>query len=122
MTRIYSVKCRSEKAVSWAQEMLVCAGLQVSISFDLQLARETHTECSCPHHGTAECDCQMVVFLVYGQDACPASLIIHGRDGLTYLTLADTPGQRPSANLVAAIFSALAPNSGSRQRQIRAIA
>lgn len=107
MAQMLTIDCPSEKAVRWITEALVLADLQVATSFDLRTARATHTECSCPYHGTAACDCQMVVLLVYGKDACPATLVVHGRDGRTYLSFADTPGQRPSTRLAATIFTTL---------------
>ncbi|HSG14722.1 MAG TPA: hypothetical protein VLE70_00190 [Anaerolineae bacterium] len=107
MAQLLALECSSEEAVRWATETLASADLQVATSFDLRTARAAHTECACPHHGTAACDCQMVVLLVYGRDAGPATLVLHGRDGRTYLSLADTPGQRPSPKLAATIFAAL---------------
>lgn len=107
----------SQEVVRWIAEELALVDLQVTTSFDLQIARATHTECSCPYHGTAACDCQMVVLLVYGRDAYPATLVVHGRDGRTYLSLADTPGQRPSTKLAATIFTALSPEAFSYREQ-----
>ena len=62
---------------------LEIAGYQVILSFDLQRARAVHTPCVCPHHGNAECDCQMIVLLVYLSDGKPYPLLIHGRDRVT---------------------------------------
>lgn len=61
------------------------AGYQVIRSFDLQRARAVHTICACPHHGDAECSCQMIVLLVYLPNGEPRTLIAHGRDGVTHL-------------------------------------
>jgi hypothetical protein len=62
---------------------LEIAGYQVIRSFDLQRARAVHTACTCPHHGSAECDCQMIVLLIYLSNGEPYTLLIHGRDGAT---------------------------------------
>jgi hypothetical protein len=113
MAQMLTIDCPSEEAVRWITEGLALADLQVAPSFDLRTARAAHTECSCPYHGTAACDCQMVVLLVYGKDACPATLVVHGRDGSTYLSLADTPGQRPSPKLAATIFTTLSQETYS---------
>jgi hypothetical protein len=114
MAHMLTLECRSEEAVRWITEALALADLQVATSFDLRMARAAHTECGCPHHGTASCDCQMVVLLVYGTDACPATLVVHERDGLTYMSLVDTPGQRPSSRLTATIFAVLTLDAFSK--------
>lgn len=107
MAQLLTLDCSSEGTKRWTVETLSLADLQVVTSFDLRAARAVHTDCTCPHHGTAACDCQMVVLLVYSRDGGPATLILHGRDGRTYLSLADTPGQRPPPKLAAAIVNAL---------------
>jgi hypothetical protein len=84
LTTIYS---SHETAVTWASRELESLGLKVVRSFDLQVARAAHVDCSCPHHGTAQCDCQMVVMLVYGNMAEPLTLVAHSRDGKTHFTL-----------------------------------
>ena len=66
-------------------ENLRDADYQVMRSFDLQHARKAHLECLCPHHGNAQCDCQMVVLLIYLPNGEPHTLLAHGRDGVTYL-------------------------------------
>jgi hypothetical protein len=54
-----------DEAVDWVIEQAYQAGLSVLRTFDLQMARHAQTSCPCPHHGTDQCDCQMVVLLVY---------------------------------------------------------
>jgi hypothetical protein len=82
--------------------------LQVLRTFELQLARLALTECPCPHHGTDQCDCQMVVLLVYGDRSQPVSLVAHSHDGKTWFSLVDTPQQRADPHLEATIRQALA--------------
>ncbi len=117
MAQMVTLECPSEEAVRWITEALALADLQVATSFDLRTARAAHTGCSCPHHGTTSCDCQMVVVLVYGTDACPATLVVHERDGRTYVSLVDTPGQRPSPKLAATIFAILSLEAFSYHEQ-----
>src|SRR5512138_1147796 len=62
-------------------QLLAGAGFRVVRTFDLQVARLAHPDCPCPHHGTNECNCQMVVLLVYSKQEYPATLVIHGQDG-----------------------------------------
>ena len=70
-------------------QRLVSAGLQVVRSFDLKAARAAQVDCACPHHGTVQCDCQMVVLLVYEQDSLPFTLVLHGHDGQTQIAFVD---------------------------------
>jgi hypothetical protein len=66
------------EALQWTSQTLTQNGLRVIQTFDLNTARHTLEDCSCPHHGTSECDCQMVVLLVYGETGGPVTLILHG--------------------------------------------
>jgi hypothetical protein len=78
-----SVDCRT--AVGALIEALEGDGLRVYRSFDLQAALTYLPDCGCPHHGTAPCDCQYVVLLVYDGDALPTQIVAHGRDERTWL-------------------------------------
>jgi hypothetical protein len=114
MSQLLTIEYTCDKAVHWATESLENAGLQVANSFNLQSARATLVHCTCPHHGTADCDCQMVVLLVYGSDGSPATLVAHGHDGQTWLSLVETPEQRPSPQLKESIEMALKPHAPIR--------
>lgn len=98
------------EAVRWFCDNLIQSGLLVVQTFDLQTARLEHSLCSCPHHGTEQCDCQMVVLLVYDNGSPPASVVAHGHDGQTWFTLVDSPQQTIQTSLSAAIQDALAPH------------
>jgi hypothetical protein len=98
------------EAVRWLQDRLTQTGMQVVQTFDLQTTGFDHSSCSCPHHGTDQCDCQMVVLLVYDNGFPPASVIAHGYDGKTSFILVDSPGQSISYDLEATIQVALAPH------------
>ena len=76
-----------EQVQAWINQELTNAGFRVVQTFDLQVARLAHPDCSCPHHGTDECNCQMVVLLVYQKKGEPATLVIHGQDGKSWLSL-----------------------------------
>ncbi|MFH1906685.1 MAG: hypothetical protein ABIL11_04750 [Chloroflexota bacterium] len=56
------------------------------------------------------CDCQMVVLLVYGSAPEPATLILHGNDGQTWLSLVNTPAQHADPSLQSSIEQALEAN------------
>ena len=49
----------------------------------------------------------MVVLLVYGNATEPATLVLHGYDGKTWISLADRPSQRTGAKTITAIQHAL---------------
>jgi len=74
-------------------------GLQITMTFDLQEARHAHANCACPHHGTEQCDCQLVVILVYGHGSRPATLIAHGHEQKTWFSFVDTPQQHVSQQM-----------------------
>lgn len=102
-----SVKHSCDDALQWTKKQLLQAGLHPIQTFDLHNARVGLHNCPCPNHGTHECDCQMVVLLVYGSAAEPATLILHGNDGQTWLSIADDPRQRTDAKLITVIQQAL---------------
>ena len=77
-----------DQAEAWVRGKLIGAGFRVVATFDLQVARNAHPECPCHHHGTENCNCQLVVLLVYGRREDPATLVIHGQDGKTWISLA----------------------------------
>lgn len=91
----------------WLNQCLSRAGLRMLQTFDLHDARFQITGCTCPHHGTSQCDCQMIVLLIYGKADEPAALILHGNDGQTSLSLVDTPLQHADPALQASIEQAL---------------
>ncbi|MGZ9221506.1 MAG: hypothetical protein ACXW4Q_05315 [Anaerolineales bacterium] len=102
-----SINQPCDEALQWAKKQLSYANLRGVQTFDLHTARLGLPDCSCPNHGTNECDCQMVVLLVYGKAAEPATLILHGNDGQTWVSIADDPRQRVDAKLINAIRQAL---------------
>lgn len=103
----------ANKAIPQITQILTRVGLQVIQSFDLQTTRASQINCRCPHHDTDLCDCQMVVLLIYGSGAVPTTLVAHGQDGRTYLSLVDNPQQRPDTDLYYFIRQALLVNPHS---------
>lgn len=96
-----------DMALQATKKKLTQTGLRALQTFDLHTARHIQQDCPCPNHGTADCDCQMVVLMVYGETAEPATLILHGSDGQTRFSIADDPSQRADRKLVASIKEAL---------------
>jgi len=79
-------------------------------TFDLHTARHALEDCPCPNHGTSECDCQMLVLLVYGKASEPATLILHGNDGKTWFSIVNNSSQGAEASVRSAIEKALQLN------------
>jgi hypothetical protein len=106
---IVTLQTDSQAAIEQSIRQLDLVGLQVVRSFDLKVARSAHVDCTCPNHGTALCDCQLVVLLVYANQGVPATLVVHGYDGQTQIALVDTPEQRPASQLVDRILQTILP-------------
>ena len=102
-----SVSHSCDETLQWTKEQLLQVGLRPVQTFDLHTARAGSHDCPCPHHGTNACDCQMVVMLIYGKAEAPVTLILHGNEGQTWLSLAESPEQKTTASTVTAIKSAL---------------
>jgi len=88
-----SVRQPCEDTLQWAKIQLAQANMRAVQTFDLHTARIGLADCSCPNHGTAACDCQMVVLLVYGTAEEPVTLILHGSDGQTWLSIVESQPQ-----------------------------
>lgn len=107
MPRSFTFSGSGNEVASRVTAALLGAKFRVVQSFDLASARANHVDCSCPHHGTDLCDCQMIVLLVYGSAGRPVTLTIHGRDGLVRLAVVTDPAQRPVIGLEASIINIL---------------
>ena len=84
----------SEQVTIKLMNCLQQQGLQVTVSFDLRLARADQIHCNCPYHGQAECTCQYAVLLVYDPqqlDGAYCTITIHGRDETVWLMLLQSP-------------------------------
>lgn len=102
-----SLNSPSDKSLIWLKAQLAAANLRVVQTFDLHSARHALNDCPCPHHGTEQCDCQLIVLLIYGSGAEPVTLILHGNDGQTWLSIVEQPDQRPGPAAIGAIRRAL---------------
>ena len=102
-----------DQVLAWVNHQLMSAGFRVVQTFDLQVARLAHPGCPCPHHGTNACTCQMVVLLIYGKQADPATLVIHGQDGRSWVSLAGPVGKRFNQHLEVVVRRALIPHSSN---------
>lgn len=98
-----SINIPCDNALQWAKVQLADADLRTVQTFDLHDVRSGLHDCSCPNHGTEECDCQMVVLLIYGKPAEPVTLFLHGNDRQTWLSIAEDARQRADPNLLQSI-------------------
>ncbi|MBM3182237.1 MAG: hypothetical protein FJZ86_18110 [Chloroflexi bacterium] len=105
-----SVDHSCDEAWQWTKKLLLQAGLRPIQTFDLHTALVGLQDCPCPNHGKNECDCQMVVVLVYGSASEPATLILHGNDGQTWLSIVNNSLQHTDASIRSAIERALQLN------------
>ena len=92
-----------DQALQMTRIKLSQAGLSAVQTFNLNSARLGLHDCCCHNHGVEECDCQMIVLLVYGEAAEPATLILHGNNVQTWISIADPLPHRVEAKLVASI-------------------
>ena len=110
--------CNGETAAQAATEALTRRGFRVVRSFDLRSAMAAHADCECPHHGTAQCTCQFVVLLAYGESGAPVVMTAHSRDaqaqvqivrptGTGLKAVRDDANSRPDARLVEQVMAAL---------------
>ena len=113
-----TLNCSCDEALRWSGKNLLKIGLRVIQTFDLQAARQTLDSCVCPNHGTSECDCQMLVLLVYGEGTEPVTLILHGNDGKTWLSIVENPNLKINVKTVSAIKSALEEKTLARRSNL----
>lgn len=97
-----------KKAVERVSDHLTKDGMQVIRSFDLQTAKSSHKNCTCPHHGDAKCDCQLVVLLVYDDQGSLLKVIAHSKDHNTHFALIDPPISDRERKMKIKILQALA--------------
>ncbi len=107
MTESLLLGCDAEVAAQAATAVMIRRGLQVVRSFDLHTVSGAHGDCTCPYHGTADCTCQYVVLLVYGESSAPATLTFHSRDAQAQAQIVRDAYNQPEAGLVEKILAAL---------------
>ena len=108
-----------------ATAALTRRGLYVVRSFDLRSARTSHAnseasrwDCACPHHGTAQCTCQFVVLLVYGDPStlplvagqvatAPLVLTLHSHDNRASAQIVRDAASVPDPRLAEQVMAAL---------------
>lgn len=90
MNNQWTLNIDCNEVVETISQKLRERGLFVHRSFDLISAREMLREpedCPCPDHGTAHCTCQYIVLLIGSFNDVPVSLVAHGHEGVTILSM-----------------------------------
>jgi hypothetical protein len=113
ITRLSTLNLDCESTYAQLHRWFTYYELRVVRSFDLQSACASFTDLTCPHHGDSSCDCQLVVLLVYGTEAAPASIVLHSHRGKTDVDLVDSPNNRPDQDLKKMIRLAFDKSVGS---------
>lgn len=108
-----SVDVPCDQALQRARAKLSRVGFRAVQTFNLNTARLGLPDCSCPNHGTDECDCQMIVLLIYGEVPEPATLILHGNDGKTWMSFTEDPLHLTPKKLTATIRQVLEDQIGA---------
>jgi hypothetical protein len=101
----------TNQVVDLLSQELPKSEIQITRSFDLQATRAVHAGCTCPHHGTEQCTCQLIVLLVYEGQNPPLTLVLEGRDGQTWVSLAMTPGEKVLPHTLDLIQTTLLPET-----------
>ena len=107
LTSLLNLHQPTEETVAWAMQRLMTSGFQVERTFDLHAARMSQVDCPCPYHGTNDCTCQMIVLLVRNQKAQPVTIVAHGHDGQTNLSLVDMASQSIDVGVIQALLPAM---------------
>ena len=97
-----SIDSSCDQTLQLSKAQLAEAGLTAVQTFNLNTARLGLHNC-CPNHGTEACDCQMIVLLIYGETQEPATLILHGNNGQTWLSIGDSAAHPVDPKLVTQI-------------------
>ena len=104
LTSLLNLHQPTEEAVAWTMQRLMACGFQVEQTFDLHAARMSQVDCPCPYHGTSDCTCQMIVLLVRSQKTQPVTIVVHGHDGQTCLSLVDSESNAMNKNVIRALI------------------
>ncbi len=107
MRNLFNLDLAFDEALSWLTIQLSAARLRVVRTFDLQETFANPADCPCEHPPGEVCNCRMVILLVYGEAARPASLVAMGNPERTCFSLVDSPQQRVEAGLEIGIREAL---------------
>jgi hypothetical protein len=101
-----SVEC--EALYEWIDRHLEEQGLSVIRSFDLERARQSQSECSCPPPAVNVSHSEMIIFHVYKNSDLLATFVLHGQDGSSTLSMVEYQDLFVHQELKQEIFDLLA--------------
>lgn len=107
MEMSYALESQWEDITRLLSEALKKVGLNSFPSFDLHSARSSLLDpgcCPCPSHGSVDCSCQYIIYMVDDGKGQPLSIEIHGHDDQTFIRLIpalDGEPDDPSLHLAA---------------------
>jgi hypothetical protein len=104
LTPILTLSQSAEVVIVWTKNQLQAHGFHVESTFDLHAARLAQANCPCPNHGTSDCSCQMVVLLVHGYEAQLGTIVVHGNDSETCISLLDKSNQSIEEKIIQALL------------------
>lgn len=108
MTQLLAVDKSGHATTHQVTDLLQKAGLRVSPTFSLQPA-DADKACTCARH-THSCDCNLEVFLVYGAEPLPTTLVVESHGDRTWFSLVENPdaaaSPEPSLRIEAVLATA----------------
>lgn len=113
LTPVLSVTQACNETANLLKRRLSECGWKTLRTFDLKEAMFSTEGCSCPHHGTQKCDCEMVVLLIYGLEPEPVTVLLHGCDGQTQVMFGQDAQKKITEASVLAIRRALEGNEST---------
>jgi hypothetical protein len=84
-----------DEATRKVSKRLTEAGFAVVRSFDLRSVQSTSFGGVCPNHGTAACDCELAIFLVYAATGDPVPVLARSHNRRTWLSVVETVSPSP---------------------------
>lgn len=88
---LISLNLDGNLAVKRLSNRLICDGMHVIRSFDLQTAKAAYENYPCPHHGVNQCDCQLIVMFVYDDHGSQLKIIAYSKDQKSHFSIIDPP-------------------------------
>jgi hypothetical protein len=103
-----------EETLAKVTQRLAREGLQAVRSFELQTTDASCGNNSCPCSGAGPCQCRLTVFLIYGSNCPPLTMLAHRRGQQTWFSLVDTPQQPANPELEALVTAVLAKGDSAQ--------
>lgn len=111
-----TLNCSCEESLQWTEIQFSQAGLRAIRTFDLrETVHHVSGDCPYPKHGSEKCDCRMIVLLVYGNEKDPVTLILHGSNGQTWLSLVQPADQKTNMTTLSSIRNVLEAKQPAEQ-------